>query len=81
MSTLTIHGFREAMINNDLELRRVLEKLSVMEFGDGDVILSCSPRRESGFMEWVASFLGEGAPVFTLGCIQRQPGDEMEFHS
>lgn len=81
MSKLTIYGFNEAMLNNDIELRRTLEKLATMSHGDGEVVLSCGPRRDSGFLEWLAGFYSNGICVFTLGCIQRSRGAEMEFHS
>lgn len=81
LSKITIHGFDEAMLNSDIELRRTLEKLAGMSFGDGEIILSCAPRAPNGYMEWVSTFHQDGTPVFTLGCVQRAPGAEMEFHS
>lgn len=41
----------------------------------------CDARNRDGWLEYTMIFGYEGGGRFTLGCIQRKPGEAFEFHS
>lgn len=77
MSTLTIYSIEQAELD---VLQRVIAKVATMRVDD-DRAISVVPRRESGFLEYIVTFTHDEKHTFTLGCVQRSVGAELEFHS
>lgn len=82
MSKLTIYNTEHA----DLPvLTQVVAHVTHMRPAD-NITVNVQPRRASGFLEYLAYFWDEDDlrcdfTYFTLACVQRQVGGELEFHS
>ena len=81
---VTLHGV-ENLLDADTEafglLRAALQRVT-SHHNTERVVLFCEGRNSEGWLEFIANIhYTEGGRPFVLGCIQRRPGDEFEFHS
>ena len=86
VAPVTLHGV-ENLLDADTEafglLRAALQRTARHQNVE-KITLFCDARNSEGWLEFLAVITytpASGSGKFTMGCIQRRPGDEFEFHS
>lgn len=86
--TLTLHNVQGWML--DAEMRLAVMKRMSMEMDVCKVIdiypqerspLDAPAWKHPGYLEWIVRLHYHSGRWITMGCIQRQPGEQVEFHT